>query len=103
MISHATSPLAHQPVRDARSLHVVGFEALLRWRHPLMGPIQPDLFKAHCSRKKRLDRAARPLGAGNRLRRRDAMGSSRVAVGQPLPGRCSFASPTWCRNKSPMR
>jgi diguanylate cyclase len=25
-------------------LHIVGFEALLRWRHPLLGPIQPDLF-----------------------------------------------------------
>jgi diguanylate cyclase (GGDEF)-like protein len=36
--------LAYQPVCDTRSLHIVGFEALLRWRHPLLGPIQPDLF-----------------------------------------------------------
>jgi EAL domain-containing protein (putative c-di-GMP-specific phosphodiesterase class I) len=36
--------LAYQPVCDAKSLHVVGFEALLRWRHPLLGPIQPDQF-----------------------------------------------------------
>ena len=43
-ISRGDFSLAYQPVCDARSLHVVGFEALLRWRHPLLGPIQPDLF-----------------------------------------------------------
>ena len=36
--------LAYQPVCDSRSLDIVGFEALLRWRHPLIGPIQPDQF-----------------------------------------------------------
>jgi diguanylate cyclase (GGDEF)-like protein len=43
-ISRGDFSLAYQPVCDAKSLHVVGFEALLRWRHPLLGPIQPDLF-----------------------------------------------------------
>jgi diguanylate cyclase (GGDEF)-like protein len=36
--------LAYQPVCDTRSLEIVGFEALLRWRHPLIGSIQPDQF-----------------------------------------------------------
>ena len=36
--------LAYQPVCDSRSLHVVGFEALLRWRHPVLGAIRPDQF-----------------------------------------------------------
>ena len=36
--------LAYQPVCDARSMGIVGFEALLRWRHPLHGQIQPDEF-----------------------------------------------------------
>ena len=36
--------LAYQPVCEAKSSHVVGFEALLRWRHPLIGVIQPDHF-----------------------------------------------------------
>ncbi len=43
-ISRGDFTLAYQPVCDAKSLHIVGFEALLRWRHPLLGPIQPDLF-----------------------------------------------------------
>jgi diguanylate cyclase (GGDEF)-like protein len=43
-ISRGDFTLAYQPVCDARSLHIVGFEALLRWRHPVLGPIQPDLF-----------------------------------------------------------
>ena len=36
--------LAYQPICDARSLHITGFEALLRWRHPVLGPIRPDQF-----------------------------------------------------------
>jgi diguanylate cyclase (GGDEF)-like protein len=36
--------LAYQPVCDSKTLDIVGFEALLRWRHPLIGPIQPDQF-----------------------------------------------------------
>ncbi len=43
-ISRGDFSLVYQPVCDTKSLHVVGFEALLRWRHPLLGPIQPDLF-----------------------------------------------------------
>jgi diguanylate cyclase (GGDEF)-like protein len=36
--------LAYQPVCDSQSMKVVGFEALLRWHHPLIGSIQPDDF-----------------------------------------------------------
>ena len=36
--------LAYQPVCDSRSLHITGFEALLRWRHPVLGAIRPDQF-----------------------------------------------------------
>jgi diguanylate cyclase (GGDEF)-like protein len=36
--------LAYQPVCDCKSSQIVGFEALLRWRHPLIGSIQPDQF-----------------------------------------------------------
>jgi diguanylate cyclase (GGDEF)-like protein len=43
-INRGDFSLAYQPICDARSSHIVGFEALLRWRHPLLGPIQPDLF-----------------------------------------------------------
>lgn len=36
--------LAYQPLCDAVTLRVVGFEALLRWTHPTRGPIAPEFF-----------------------------------------------------------
>lgn len=36
--------LHYQPLVDARSRRVIGFEALVRWRHPERGLIQPDQF-----------------------------------------------------------
>ena len=36
--------LDYQPQVDAQSGGVIGFEALLRWRHPTRGLIQPDDF-----------------------------------------------------------
>jgi diguanylate cyclase (GGDEF)-like protein len=36
--------LVYQPLIDMRTNHVSGFEALLRWQHPLRGTIQPADF-----------------------------------------------------------
>ncbi|MBC7506916.1 MAG: diguanylate cyclase, partial [Sandarakinorhabdus sp.] len=36
--------LAFQPVVEAADEHIVGFEALLRWTHPVLGKIPPDKF-----------------------------------------------------------
>jgi EAL domain-containing protein (putative c-di-GMP-specific phosphodiesterase class I) len=36
--------LHYQPIIDARSGRLVGREALLRWSHPVRGPIPPDQF-----------------------------------------------------------
>jgi diguanylate cyclase (GGDEF)-like protein len=36
--------LAFQPVCEAATRRIVGFEALLRWDHPVLGPIEPDRF-----------------------------------------------------------
>ncbi len=36
--------LAYQPICDATTLEVLGYEALLRWDHPTRGPMQPDHF-----------------------------------------------------------
>jgi diguanylate cyclase (GGDEF)-like protein len=36
--------VAYQPVVSASSEQVCGFEALVRWNHPVRGPISPDRF-----------------------------------------------------------
>ena len=36
--------LNYQPIFDLRSGEVIGVEALLRWRHPERGVVQPDTF-----------------------------------------------------------
>jgi EAL domain-containing protein (putative c-di-GMP-specific phosphodiesterase class I) len=36
--------LVYQPQKDMRTGEVIGFEALLRWRHPIRGDISPSLF-----------------------------------------------------------
>ena len=36
--------LVYQPQKDIQNGTIVGFEALLRWRHPLRGEIAPDVF-----------------------------------------------------------
>ena len=34
----------YQPLADLESGGIVAFEALLRWRHPQLGPVSPDIF-----------------------------------------------------------
>ena len=36
--------LDYQPIVDAADERIIGFEALLRWRHPVLGPISPLKF-----------------------------------------------------------
>jgi diguanylate cyclase len=36
--------LSYQPQHEAKSGSIVGFEALLRWRHPIRGEISPAVF-----------------------------------------------------------
>ncbi|WP_340265834.1 EAL domain-containing protein [Sphingobium mellinum] len=36
--------LVYQPVVSARTEHITGYEALLRWNHPERGPISPSVF-----------------------------------------------------------
>jgi predicted signal transduction protein with EAL and GGDEF domain len=43
-ISRNQLSLVYQPLWDLRENRVTGFEALLRWRHPVRGPVPPDEF-----------------------------------------------------------
>ncbi|MCH4089938.1 putative bifunctional diguanylate cyclase/phosphodiesterase [Acetobacter sp.] len=36
--------LYYQPIINAQTRHLAGFEALARWTHPVLGPIPPDRF-----------------------------------------------------------
>ncbi|QKV20625.1 putative bifunctional diguanylate cyclase/phosphodiesterase [Oricola thermophila] len=42
--------LLYQPIVDARTMNVAGFEALMRWNHPRRGEIQPSEFIAIAER-----------------------------------------------------
>ena len=53
--------LHYQPQLDLATGTVVGYEALVRWRHPEKGLISPVDF-IPCCRRYRLDRPARRLG-----------------------------------------
>ncbi len=37
-------PVHYQPIVDIHSGRITGFEALLRWQHPELGSIRPDVF-----------------------------------------------------------
>ncbi|HUN41125.1 MAG TPA: EAL domain-containing protein [Acetobacteraceae bacterium] len=43
-IDGGTLTLAYQPIFDVELSSVVGFEALLRWHHPVLGDVAPDKF-----------------------------------------------------------
>jgi EAL domain-containing protein (putative c-di-GMP-specific phosphodiesterase class I) len=62
--------LLYQPQIDVHSSRIVGFEALVRWRHPERGVISPTEFIP--GRRNRPDRADRRMGAAHRLPAGDA-------------------------------
>jgi diguanylate cyclase (GGDEF)-like protein len=45
----------YQPVIDLTTGHIVGVEALLRWRHPDLGPVSPEVFIALAERAGSID------------------------------------------------
>ena len=68
--------LHYQPLVELDDERVVGFEALLRWRHPERGLMTPGEF-IHDRRGDRADRADRQLGAAHRLRAARALARAR--------------------------
>ena len=43
-IAHGGLELAYQPVVDTATERITGFEALMRWNHPVKGPMPPQKF-----------------------------------------------------------
>ncbi|MEM9806562.1 MAG: EAL domain-containing protein [Cyanobacteria bacterium P01_D01_bin.56] len=43
-IEHAEFSVSYQPIVDLRNRKLIGFEALVRWQHPLRGSVSPSDF-----------------------------------------------------------
>jgi diguanylate cyclase (GGDEF)-like protein/PAS domain S-box-containing protein len=43
-VSHRRLDVHYQPLVDCRSLEIAGYEALLRWTHPVLGSVSPAEF-----------------------------------------------------------
>ena len=72
--------LLYQPKMNLRTGAVVGVEALVRWRHPHRGLIEPASFVPDC-RGLRPDHATRPLGPSRGLPAGSPMAGCRSAAG----------------------
>ena len=80
--------LDYQPLTSLRDGSLLGVEALVRWRHPELGVLEPrQLHRA--GRGDRADRPARRLGAGRGVPAGGELGGRRRtgAVRQRQPGR----------------
>ncbi|GAB7044823.1 EAL domain-containing protein [Catenuloplanes niger JCM 9533] len=99
---------AYQPICDAATGEIRGFEALARWTHPTRGPIRPDRFiaiaeRAHLSRRitsVMLDRALSGLrswiDAGARRTLKVTVNIGAAELGDPgLPDRLVDALTRW--------
>ena len=65
----------YQPLVDLTTDRIVGFEALVRWQHPVRGLVPPHGL--HPARRgDRPDRAARAVGARDRLSPGDERGAT---------------------------
>jgi len=68
--------VAYQPKIDARTGHMVGAEALVRWTHPEKGQLHPDQFVGAAERGGRIERLTyfvldSALAAATKLHQRD--------------------------------
>jgi diguanylate cyclase (GGDEF)-like protein/PAS domain S-box-containing protein len=43
-VAHGELSVVYQPLANIKENSIIGFEALLRWRHPTRGPVSPGLF-----------------------------------------------------------
>lgn len=58
-IQHDDLRLVYQPICSLGDMSVIGFEALLRWRHPTLGDIQPAEFIPILESSGQIDEAGR--------------------------------------------
>jgi EAL domain-containing protein (putative c-di-GMP-specific phosphodiesterase class I)/CHASE2 domain-containing sensor protein len=68
--------VAYQPKLDARTGHMIGAEALVRWTHPEKGQLHPDQFVGAAERGGRIERLTyfvldSALAAATRIHQRD--------------------------------
>jgi diguanylate cyclase (GGDEF)-like protein len=75
-LAHREVGVAYQPIRRTGTDELVGFEALARWVHPVLGDVRPDTFVPvaeesgliHALGDRMLDLACRDVASWNRER-----------------------------------
>jgi PAS domain S-box-containing protein len=75
-LAHREVGVAYQPIRRTSDDELIGFEALARWVHPLLGVVRPDVFVPvaeesgliHALGDRMLDLACRDVASWNRER-----------------------------------
>jgi diguanylate cyclase (GGDEF)-like protein len=93
-LAHGAFRFEWQPVIDAQTQDVAGFEALLRWTHPQRGPVSPAVVRAD-RRGNRADRRYRRMGAEAGVQGCRDLAGAYLRVGQPVaaPARHPGAAP----------
>ena len=81
--------VAYQPLYDRKGSSLIGAEALVRWTHPILGPIAPDLFVAIAEERGLID------ALGRWVMREACMVANRVG----LPWIAVNVSPLQIRNE----
>ncbi|VTM46331.1 diguanylate cyclase/cyclic diguanylate phosphodiesterase [Klebsiella quasipneumoniae] len=80
-LSHDEFKVYYQPIADTVTREIYGYEALVRWFHPVRGAVPPTVFYPG-GRENRPYQCPRRVGAENRLCRSGQLGDAAQGLGQ---------------------
>jgi EAL domain-containing protein (putative c-di-GMP-specific phosphodiesterase class I) len=80
-LAHDEFKVYYQPIADTVTREIYGYEALVRWFHPVRGAVPPTVFIPG-GRENRPYQCPRRVGAENRLCRSGQLGDAAQGLGQ---------------------